>query len=182
MPASVDIQSGGVVLTPFRESDKKAYYDLNTDIQNNLYWGYDYREDVSITGQIDEDTFYNATMFDMQVGDSINFAVRLCKSGEMIGEAILWNFTSDGFAELGCRILPEHQKKGYGKAAFGAAADFAARFLHLKVTARCDKRNEASSRMITENGFSPLSEDDFFYYFGHGNTKSISSFLHRKRA
>lgn len=159
------ISSGRIVLTPFRETDKDTYLKLNTDLQNNRYWGYDYRKDVSITGQIDEHTFYDSAMFDMQAGDSINFAVRLDETGEMIGEAILWNFTFDGSAELGCRILPAFQNKGYGKAAFKAAADFAARTLHCKVTARCDKRNTASRHMIAASGFLPVGEDDTFDYF-----------------
>ena len=37
-----------------------AYLSLNTDVENNRWWGYDYREDVSITGPVDEDTFYDS--------------------------------------------------------------------------------------------------------------------------
>lgn len=172
MPSSpVVIQSGDVVLTPFRETDKQAYFLLNTNIENNRYWGYDYREDVSLTGQIDENVFYDSANFDMQAGDSVNFAIRLSENGEMIGEAILWNFSFDDSAELGCRILPQYQGNGYGKVAFKAAADFAARSLHLQVSARCDKRNTASYRMIAASGFSPVREDEAFYYFAYQNGK-----------
>ena len=159
---------GGVVLTGIEERDKQAYLKLNTDIENNRYWGYDYREDVSITGQPDENTFYDSVRYDMQAGDSINFAVRLSADGEMIGEAILWNFTPDGAAELGCRILPEYQGSGYGKAAFRAAAEFASRALRLKVWARCHRDNVPSYRMIVSDGFTPLCEDERFFYFGNG--------------
>ncbi len=165
MPPDARPAAGGVVLTPFCEADKPAYLTLNTDVRSNLYWGYDYREDVSITGPIDENTFYDMAQFDMRAGDSINFAVRQSEAGDMIGEAILWNFTSDNTAELGCRLLPAYRGRGYGKAAFGAAADFAARVLGLSVTARCYKKNAASRRMIEANGFSLLREDDAFYYF-----------------
>ncbi|MBE6529431.1 MAG: GNAT family N-acetyltransferase [Ruminococcaceae bacterium] len=167
MPFAPVIHSGGIVLTSFCESDKQAYFALNTDLQNNRYWGYDYREDVSLTGQIDENTFYDSTIFDMNVGDSINFAIRLSENGEMIGEAILWNFSYDGTAELGCRILPQYQRNGYGKTAFKAAAEFAVHSLNLQVTARCDKRNTASCRMIAASGFIPRQENDTYYYFDH---------------
>ena len=160
--------SGGVVLTGIEERDKRAYLKLNTDIENNRYWGYDYREDVSVTGEPDENTFYDSVRYDMQAGDSINFAVRLSRDGEMIGEAILWNFSSDGTAELGCRILPEYQRHGYGKAAFGAAAGFASLGLGLKVWARCHRENIPSCRMIVADGFAPLCEDRDFFYFGNG--------------
>ncbi len=161
---------GGVVLTGIDERDKKTYLKMNTDIGNNRYWGYDYREDISITGQPDENTFYDSVLYDMQSGDSINFAVRLSDDGEMIGEAVLWNFTSDGTAELGCRILPEYQGNGYGRAAFKAAAEFASRKLDLKVWARCFHENTASRRMIVSGGFTPLCEDEKFCYFGNGGS------------
>ena len=162
--AKIDIipplSSGGVVLTRINERDKQAYLKLNTDIENNRYWGYDYRDDVSITGAPDENTFYDSVMYDMRSGDSINFAVRLSEEGAMIGEAILWNFTFDGTAELGCRILPEYQGNGYGKAAFKAAAEFASFDLDLKVWARCFRENTPSYRMIVANGFTPLCENE----------------------
>ena len=159
------LSRGDVVLTELRAGDKGAYLRLNTDVENNRWWGYDYRTDVSITGLIDEDTFYDSVCYDMRAGDSVNFAVRLEESGPMIGEAILWNFSSDGSAEVGCRIFPEYQGKGYGKAAFGAAAAYAARVLRLKTRARCCKANAPSRQMITANGFTQVSEDETYYYF-----------------
>jgi RimJ/RimL family protein N-acetyltransferase len=88
----------------------------------------------------------------------------------MLGEVILWNFTSDGSAEIGCRVLPEYQGNGYGKAAFGAAADFAVRELKLKLWARCYRGNEPSHRMIVTNGFTPTYEDEYFCYFSERRT------------
>lgn len=161
----VSFSHGGVILTEIRESDKQAYLTLNTDIENNRYWGYDYREDISITEPVNENTFYDSVMYDMRSGNSVNLAVRLSDDGEMIGEVIIWNFTSDGSAELGCRILPEYQGNGYGKDAFGTAADFATRTLNVKIWARCYRENTPSYRMITANGFTPLCEDETFCYF-----------------
>ncbi|MBQ8953881.1 MAG: GNAT family N-acetyltransferase, partial [Clostridia bacterium] len=126
MPVPV-LRQGGAVLTPFREDDRAAYLRLNTDVENNRYWGYDYREDENLPHPIDENTFYDSALYDMQAGDSVNFASRLSEAGEMIGEAILWNFTINGAAEIGCRLFPEWQGRGLGRAAFGAAADLAQR-------------------------------------------------------
>ncbi len=166
---SAVVSSSGVVLTSLRESDKAAYLALNTDIDNNRYWGYDYREDTSIIGPINEDTFFDSVQYDMQVGDSINFAVRLAENGEMIGEAILWNFTADGSAELGCRLQREYHGKGYGKAAFGALTAFAEQKLGLRVWARCFRQNEASCRMIEANQYKMVSQDEHYYYFERNN-------------
>ena len=165
MPSVSEIPAGSVVLTPFRKTDKKAYFALNTDLQNNIYWDYDYREDLSITEQIDEDTFYDSATFDMQVGDSINFAVRCETDGEMIGEVILWNFTFDNDAELGCRIMPQYHGLGYGKSAFRAAAEFAETVLDVKVYARCFQKNLPSCRMISASGFEPWYSDGKYQYF-----------------
>lgn len=156
-----------IVITEFRESDKKAYLEMNLDIDNNRYWGYDYREDRSLPETIDENTFYDIMLHDMRVGDSVNFAIRERENGDMIGEGILWNFAADGSAELGCRIMPQYHGKGYGKKAFGAIADFAEKTLELKVWARCFHENGASKRMIEANGFEKIREDETHYYFEH---------------
>ena len=87
-----------MVLTELREGDKAVYLRLNTDAENNRWWGYDYREDMNLTGPVDENTFFDAARYDMAAGDSVNLAVRLSADGEMIGEAILWNFSPDGTA------------------------------------------------------------------------------------
>lgn len=160
-----EIDAKSVVLTPFRKTDKKAYLDLNLDIENNRYWGYDYRKDGGITEPLTEDTFYNDTMFDIEVGDSINFAIRKSRDGEMIGEVILWNFTADNYCELGCRIKHCYHNLGYGKAAFKAAADFAEKTLGLKVYAKCFHENLPSYKMITSSGFTPSYKTETHQYF-----------------
>ncbi|MCR5150921.1 MAG: GNAT family N-acetyltransferase [Clostridiales bacterium] len=154
-----------IVLTEIRESDRQAYLALNTDEDNNRLWGYDYRKDPGITGALTEDTFYDSVLFDMQAGDSVNFAVRQSEDGPMIGETILWNFTSDGFAEVGCRLFPAYHGKGYGRRAFGLTADYAECSLNTRVTARCFHENIPSHRMITANGFVHVRRDDTYEYF-----------------
>ena len=171
MPPAPEIVSGGIVLTPLRETDKAAYRALNTDVQNNLYWGYDYREDANLAEPIDDNTFYDESVFDLRVGDSVNFAIRLSPDGEMIGEAILWNFTSDGYAELGCRLFPAYHGRGYGKTAFRAAADFAEKTLRVKVYARCFRENLPSYRMIAASGFEACCADGAYQYFSREETR-----------
>ncbi len=154
-----------VVLTEIRESDKRAYLALNTDENNNRFWGYDYREDPGIAGVLTEDTFFESVSYDMRAGDSVNFAVRQSEDGPMIGETVLWNFTSDGFAEVGCRLFPDYHGKGYGSRAFGLTADYAERSLNVRVTARCFRENTPSRRMIEANGFVSVRRDDTYDYF-----------------
>ncbi|MBP5303894.1 MAG: GNAT family N-acetyltransferase [Clostridia bacterium] len=162
---SLVLAQGDIVLTQIRESDKKAYKELNMDVENNRYWGYDYRKDLSWLGEITDDTFYNSVQFDMSLGDSINFAIRQTKEGPMIGEVILWNFTAERFLEIGCRLFPEYHQKGYGKTAFGLAADYAEQTLGAHAIAKCFHENISSYRMIEGNGFVLSKKDDTYYYF-----------------
>ncbi len=159
------LRTQSIVLTPIHERDKQAYLSLNTDVENNRYWGYDYREDASLTGPVTEDTFYDGVQYDIRIGDSVNFAVRLNEDGEMIGEGIVWNFSANGRCELGCRLMPAYHGKGYGKAVFAALRDFARDGLHLKPWARCFRQNEGSRRMILASGFHEASQDDTYFYF-----------------
>ena len=158
------IKEKGICLSEFRESDKAAYLRLNTDIENNRYWGYDYREDLYLPSPPNEDTFYDSVIYDMQAGDSVNFVVRLSGDGEMIGEAVLWNFTPET-AELGLRLFPEYQGRGYGKAAFLAASNYAVNVLKARVCARCYRENALSRRMIESCGFLPSAQDETFDWF-----------------
>ncbi len=154
-----------IVLTEIRESDKEAYLALNTDEGNNRFWGYDYRDDPGIEETLTEDTFYESLLYDTQAGDSVNFAIRESTDRPMIGETILWNFTSGGFAEVGCRLFPAYHGKGYGSLAFGLTADYAERELNIFVTARCFRENIPSHHMIAANGFVPVRRDDKYEYF-----------------
>ena len=159
-----DIHGDNIVLTRFKSKDVLAYYELNIDKQNNRYWGYDYTEDLSIT-TFNENTFYDMAVGDMMLGQSINFAIRETSDGPMIGEVILWNFTFNQDAELGCRVSRAYQHHGYGKQAFYLAYRYAKEVLGLKVWARCYKENTASKIMIEEAGIKIVDEDDKFFYF-----------------
>ena len=159
------LRAGGAALTPLREEDKAAYLRLNTDVENNRFWGYDYREDIYLHRPVSEDSFYDGVQYDIAAGDSINFAVRLSEEGELIGEVILWNFTSTGRAEIGCRLTPSCQGRGLGRAAFAAAVNFARDGLGLKPWARCMIQNAASRRMIEAGGLRLVRQDEAYMYF-----------------
>ena len=162
---NVVLKADNIVLTSLRETDKQAYMDLNMDLENNKFWGYDYREDYSIFGEITIDTFYDSVTYDMDAGDSINFAIRKEEKGEMMGEVILWNFTLGKTAEIGCRLLPKYQGNGYGKTAFGIATDYAEKVLKVKLFTKCFAVNKPSVKMITANGFNEIKRDGKYIFF-----------------
>lgn len=160
------IDENGIVLSEIKEADKQAYRNLCTDKENNRLWGYDYETDSSITGEINDDTFYDVVKFDRLIGEGISFAIReKSVDNRLIGEVIIYNFTYNGSAEIGVRVEKESQGKGIGTKAFKLGADFAENVLKVKIKAKCYKENVESKETILSCGFNQVSEDEEFYYF-----------------
>jgi RimJ/RimL family protein N-acetyltransferase len=83
-----------------------------------------------------------------------------------VGEAVFHNFTYDHMVELGVRLLPEAEGKGYATEAMRCMAEYALCFWGLeRVTAKCFKDNLASKKMLQSAGLRQTSEDEQFYYF-----------------
>ncbi len=153
------------VLTPFRETDKDAYFRLNTDGDNNRFWGYNYEEDFTVPDVPTPDTFYESVQFDMAVGDSINYAIRETEEGPMIGEALLWNFTDAGSAEFGVRLLPEYIGKGLSREAT-PLVQYAEDILGMSTRVRCLNipGNERAVGGASGSGFREVKRDETWIY------------------
>ncbi len=155
------LETPRLTLTPFTDADRDAYNRICLNDERNRWWGYDYRTDWK--GEALEDYFLNVTREDFARHTAVNFAVRL--DGACIGEAVFYNFTGRGSAELGCRIAPEYAGNGYGAEAFAAAADWGLYTLQLAaVVAKCYKENAPSFRMLSAC-MRKSGEDETFYYF-----------------
>ena len=162
-----------VVLSEITEADKAAYRELCTDKENNRLWGYDYETDASITGEIDDETFFDIVRFDRSIGEGISFAIReKSLDNRLIGEVIVYNFTYLQSAEIGVRVARDFQGNGFGKEAYKLACDWAVKKLNVKLKAKCFKENERSKETILACGFTQTAEDDEFYYFAY--TDSVS--------
>ena len=151
-----------VVLNGIKKSDAKAYFKLNTQKANNRYWGYEYKKDIKV---LTEDCFYKMQANDFKKGVNACFAIRLSAGGEMLGEAILYNFDYDGFAEIGIRLFKKYQGKGLAYDALNALILYAERDLHLKLKAKCYNKNEKSLQLLTKCGFYKVAKTGKFYRF-----------------
>lgn len=84
----------------------------------------------------------------------------------MIGEALLWNFTERGSAEVGLRLLPEYQGRGISAAVNEALIRFAEDGLGLTTRVRC--RNSPDNlrplRAVLRSGFRETRRDDTWIY------------------
>ena len=111
-----ELKTERLTLSAITEADIPAYNVLVLDGDRNRWWGYD---DVGGLGApVTERSFYDVAEHDFEKRLAVNFAVRL--DGNLIGEAVLYNFDYRGGAELGCRIDKAYAGNGYGTEAFRA--------------------------------------------------------------
>ena len=155
------LASERLTLDALQAKDSAAYNRLCLDDERNRWWGYDYRKDLE--GELTEGYFLEVAQRDFANKLAVNFAVRL--DGQLIGEAVLYQFDYKGGAELGCRILPEYAGNGYGAEAFRRAAEWSLYELGLyRLSAKCFHENEASKRML-ESCMRPNGQDETYFYF-----------------
>ncbi|MBE6644165.1 MAG: GNAT family N-acetyltransferase [Ruminococcaceae bacterium] len=102
-----EITSGDITLRELVPDDKKDYAEICLDVENNKYWGYDFREDNE---EADAEYFIKAAMEERRLGTAVSFAV--IYGGDFIGEASLYAFDCRGGAEAAIRILPKYQGRG----------------------------------------------------------------------
>lgn len=156
-----EIQTERLTLSEITERDIPSYNRLCLDDERNIYWGYDYRDDLR--GELYERYFFNdaADCFEKRV--LMSLAVRL--DGELIGEAVLYDFDCRGGAKAGVRILPEYAGHGYGREAMKALVSFALYSLELDVVrAHCFRENTASFGMLSAL-MRKTGEDEKYFYF-----------------
>jgi len=155
-----------LVLDEFTLADMPEYAALATDEARNVYWGYDYKVDL---GEDLPDAAHFARVLAEDEGRGVCYCRKIADlAGHFVGEAVIYNFRIDGSCELGLRITEDAKGKGYGREMYRALAD-AALPLFGKLNARCFKENAPSRKMILAAGFTPVREDDTYFYFERKN-------------
>ena len=156
-----ELSTPRLTLSAITEADIPAYNALVLDEGRNRWWGCD---DVGrLNSPMTERSFYEVARRDFASRCAANFAVRL--DGQLIGEAVLYNFDFRGSAELGCRIDRDHAGQGYGTEAFAAVAEWGLYKVHLnRVVAKCFRENHASYKMLS-SCMRKCGEDETFFYF-----------------
>lgn len=156
------VKTERLTLNAMEESDAEAYRKLCTDDLHNRYWGYDYRTDLGDVSA-DGNYFLNVTRADFEEKRTLNFAIRA--DGEFVGETVLYRFDNRGGVELGVRILPAFLRRGYGKEAFEATANWAIYGLGAeRVVAKCFRENAASVAMLS-SVMRQIDADETMLYF-----------------
>lgn len=166
LDAPPTLTSQRLILKWVPDEDVHAYARLAKDLQRNRFWGWDWREAWKGEGDPRDIWFLETTRNDFTRRAEIPLGIYEAESKTFLGEAVFHRFTYDHAVELGVRLLPEAQGKGYAAEAISAMADYALCYWGLDtVTAKCFKDNLPSKRMLTAGGLRPLNENDTFYYF-----------------
>lgn len=152
-----------IVVSDLTAADKEAFCELYTDDDNNLYWGYDYREDLGQNAPT-PDYFFGFQQSLKDRCEEYSLAVR--KRGELIGETVFHNFDFHGGVEIGIRIKRSMQGKGYAKTALKLMISYAKNVLGATtVKAKCFLPNAASKAALISAGFRLTGQDEKYYYF-----------------
>lgn len=161
-----NIKTQRLTLNEIKEEDASVYNKLCLDDDRNIYWGYDFRDDLEeeyVGKDLPQDYFYQVARKDFEERMCLNLAIRL--DDRFIGEVVLYNANYRGSIEIGARIFKEYEGHGYGTEAIKEASEwaiYAAGF--RKVVAKCFKENDASYAMLA-SFMKKTHEDDKFYYF-----------------
>ncbi|MBR3715348.1 MAG: GNAT family N-acetyltransferase [Clostridia bacterium] len=108
-PDIPNITDGKLSLRHLAEDDIPDYARLSKNTELNKYWGYDYRADNKNPS---DRYFYDVAHRAFDDGVALSLAVD--HDGKFVGEATLWGFDLLGSCEIGFRILPEWQGRGFG--------------------------------------------------------------------
>ena len=168
----ISIKTRRLEITEIKEQDKDVYAHLYLDDKLNVWWGYNYREDLN-DNLPTPDYFFDFQNLLKDNKQEFSFAVRL--DGVMIGELVLHNFDYHGKVEMGFRFFKEHQNKGYAIESCLALKDYAFNCLGaLTLTAKCYKQNLPSKKLIEKLGLKMTTQDKTHYYFARKRQEKIN--------
>ena len=148
-----------ISLSEIFPSDSAALFEIATDTTLNRFWGYDYRED---NPEPDADFFLRVVESERERGVAMSFAIRM--DGEMIGEAVLFDFDYRGSAQAAIRLRRDRHGLGLGKEALELIIRVSREMGLRSLRAEVLLENEASLAM-TRRYFTELGSDGEKAYF-----------------
>ena len=157
-----EIRTLRLVLKGIPDEDAAAFARLASDDALNRYWGYDWRENAP--ARVTDKWFLQDIRKDFKNKNELPLGVYF--EDKLAGEVVLHNFGYRGEAEIGMRILPEWQGRGFAREALIGLAEYGFIKLGLDVIeAKCFKENVTSAYTLRSAGMRPCGEDDTYFYF-----------------
>ena len=150
-------------LAPVRDEDAERYALLAGDRERNRWWGYDWREDApSETPPSEWFLSFARGLF----RDKMELPLGIYADGALAGEVVLHRFGYHAEAEIGVRLLPEAEGKGYAAEAVSALCEYAFCKLELeRVEAKHFRENARSGRSLLLAGMRRTGEDATYVYY-----------------
>lgn len=156
------LKSERLVLKEIGDMYAVPFYRLEYDADRNKYWGYDWREHFS--GEPTPEYFLRGIREDFKNKEEMPFGI-FCKE-EFVGEVVLHNFGCRNDCEIGVRLLPEFEGKGYAVESLLCLMRYAFYEIDIEtITAKCFKANERSRKALLSAGMRPDGEDEVYFYF-----------------
>lgn len=145
------------------DEDASDFARLARDEELNRYWGYDWRENATEENPADA-WFLQDVRKDFKQKNELPLGIYF--EGKLAGEVVLHNFGYQSEAEIGMRILPEWQGRGFARESLIAMMEYGFMKLSLeKIEAKCFKENTVSAYTLKAAGMRACGEDDTYYYF-----------------
>ncbi len=156
------LKSERLVLKEITDMYAMPLYRLEYDSERNKYWGYDWREHFS--GEPTPEYFLRGIREDFKNKEEMPFGIFY--NEEFVGEVVLHNFGYRSDCEIGVRLLPEFEGRGFATESLLCLMRYAFYELDIEtVGAKCFKQNERSRKTILSAGMKADGEDDTYYYF-----------------
>ncbi len=153
-----------IKIAPITAEHAENYFRLASDVERNRYWGYDYRVDLE-DGEIATAEWFLSGVTEDFAG-KVELSEGIFVGDRLVGEVALHRFGYRQEVEVGARLLPEYEGKGYASEAISVMSDYAFMTLGVeRVEAKCFRQNERSAKMLKTAGFRPCGEDGQFFYF-----------------
>lgn len=116
------LKSERLTLAPLKEKDAKTYRRLAADVERNRYWGYDWRVETK-EKKPSAAWFLALAQGEFKARREMPFGLYF--EGRLVGEAVLHRFGYSDEAEIGVRVLPEEEGKGFASEAVDRLAEYA---------------------------------------------------------
>lgn len=157
-----ELHTERLTLHEVEEKDAAAFASLARDIEENKYWGYDWRQDAP--ADPDDMWFLEELRSDFKKKNELPLGIYLGET--LVGEVVLHAFGCRAEAEIGMRLLPAYRHNGYAREALLGLMEYGFIKLGLeRIEAKCFRANEPSARTLRAAGMRPCGEDETYFYF-----------------
>ncbi len=150
-----------LILGEITSKHLSSLFALEMERERNRLWGYDWTSDIK---NPTPEYFLDSLQSDFKERDEVPIGIFL--EDELIGEVVYHNFDYVNCCEVGVRLMPSFEGKGYAKEAVSCAIDYALYNLDMDcVYAKCFIENERSLALLKACGMVLLGKDEEYFYF-----------------